>query len=190
MKTWIRSARGKTFGADHPGATEKDFQQLGQGGIGDVVNELKIVLGLAGIEEVLLGDADDEFIHQRVSETRDLHEVSAVLIGLIDCCVVPSEAAVAREPRSGPGANDRASAGRNAGDRQLQGNRGDVLIRGVGGFRIGLPHGVQIDEVKHLAEIDLEGLLPGADEHAAGLGTARDFDVVEKLCRIGVVIRN
>ena len=70
------------LGAD----VEQGIEDLGQARVDDVIAEaLDVVLGLTGVELILVLGADDDLVDQRLAQARDLHqgpEVTApILVG-------------------------------------------------------------------------------------------------------------
>ncbi len=57
------------FGGGH---AKQDIDQGRQGGVGNIVNELKIVFWLAGVERIFVFKPDHQFIHEGHGKPREL----------------------------------------------------------------------------------------------------------------------
>ena len=94
------------------------------------------------------------------------------------------------ETGGGPRADDRLrSRLRQAGDRNLEDQGRDVLVREevlLAGLR---PERVVVEEVHDLRKVDGERVLPLSDE-GTPVAAPRNGDVVDVIARVGVVLRN
>ena len=173
----------------HARGAEEDLEDLGQGRIGHVGGERGVALGGRGVEQVLVLEADHHLVDQRHAEAGDLHEVAALVGGLLEGGVVAQHARP-RQHRRRPRADDRvAGVAGKARRGHLEHERGDVLVLGGARLRVPGTEGVgDVDEVEDLAEVDSEGLLALADEQPSVAGAPGDLDAEDELPRVGVVV--
>ena len=164
---------------------EQRIQQYRQGRIGHVVDELRVVDGLTGIELVLVRQADHELIHERHAQARYLLEVIAVQAGVAIIAVGRQAQA-----RRGPCADNRIRPGRQAGDWQFEGNGRDVLVRYRVRFGVARTDRIGIDQVEYFAKIDDEAVLALTNENPARRTASRDADVVDEVAGVAGVIGN
>ena len=167
-----RDARGErgdkvVAGRFRRGNAKQDIDQRGQGGMCDVIHELQVILGFAGIETVLVLQADDDLVNEGHGETGKL------LIGGDPLAVF------GHLTGRGPGAEHRFLGIRQEeflGQFETQGR--DIFVgQGIGIGVLG-SEGVEIDEVEGLAQVHHERILALPHKHAALLVRAGKGDLV------------
>ena len=153
---------------------EQYLQQRRQRRIGHIVEELPIVLGLAGIEAILVRQADHQFIDQRHTEPRHLRPRAANDFRSLarrrasdDALGCRIEHARLTQAGRGPSADDRAAARGEARSRYLKFDRGDLLLCQRVRFGVRRTRRIQIDQIENLTEVDEERILTLADKHLA-----------------------
>ena len=123
----------------HARAAEQHLEQRRQRRIGDVVGELPVVLRLAGVEPVLVLEADDHFVDERHAEARHLDQlpglrrrIEAAAGVALDSCALRGTLALVQPPMI------VALAFGQARDRHFEHERRDVLVGDqVGGRELG-----------------------------------------------------
>src|SRR5262249_57570480 len=106
---------GEPVGRHHAGAAEEHLEELGEAGVGDVRRELGVVLGLAGIETILVLQSNDDLIDQRARQARELGPRAALERRQAVGRARVADADLPDAPR-GPAGTDVAAA-LHAGDR-------------------------------------------------------------------------
>ena len=161
--------------------------------MGHEIQELGIVHRLAVVEAILLVEADDNLVDQRVAETRDLHP-GPTLDGRRTAFTVTAAGHIregvhdAGLPHAGgrPGTDDRVTI-RQAAGRHLHRDAGDVLVADDIALAVARAQRVRIDQVEDLAKVDDEAFLALANEDAT-LTTGAQIDAIDMILRIALIV--